>query len=225
MSINIKRLLSISLALALCFTIANSTPVRASEINYSSSEIEQVESQYTNVTIESLDANDVDYSNAIYVNSLEEYEALLGLWNGLANTVITNSSSRTLINKKILSPAHSLTSASDLKSSDVIKIPLGAVELMPPVYMNIQFNFESYYHSIYKIYVFDSVSNVSSWLSGLQFPIAYEWTQKNVSYDYNSSKSKITVSVTGVIGTTVIFNKLPKLVSQTVTYSATWVAR
>lgn len=212
----IKNLLSIVLSLSLCIVaISPASTIKANELD-----VKTVESMYPNVQVTNLPSNNVDYNNSICINSLEEYQDLLENLNNSSNSIINVTPS----NSDSYSSIAGLMSVTDLKSSDVYSTFIGVDPIpLPPVMMNIQFNFTSKKNN--GNYVFTSISNIQSWLSGIQFPSAYTWSQKNNSIDYYNGNKSVRITVTGVIGMTVIYKNLPKLAEINCSYTGTWDAR
>jgi hypothetical protein len=212
----IKKLLSIVLSLSLC--VLAISPVSAAKAN--ELDVKNIESMYPNVKVTDLPSNNVDYNNAICVNSLEEYQDILENLNNLSNSTINVTPG----NSDSYSSDRSLRAATDLKSSDVYSVIAGVDPIpLPPIWMNIQFNFTSKKKN--GEYVFTSISNVRSWFTGLQLPTAWEWTPQNTSINYYNGNKNVDITVTGVVGMTVIYKDLPKIMEFTCSYTGSWTAR
>jgi hypothetical protein len=59
------------------------------------------------------------------------------------------------------------------------------------MYMNMQFNYSDHYNVGLGKWQFTSISNIASWLSGIQFPMAYSWTQKSSGYTYSNQQNEV----------------------------------
>lgn len=208
-----KRILitTLSLVLLLSFMITPTSKVSAAE---------QLENKYPNLRITNLEPSDVDYENAIYIDTQEEYETLLKSLNAISESEIIVP----VYSSEVKPYASAVSPTSSLKISDIYTTHIGFIPL-PPIYMNIQFNFKSTYNSTLKAYTFTSISNINSWLTGLQFPVACKWTHKGTSYYYTNNRRNVYVTVSGVIGTTIIYNGLPQLIEENASYQGNWTAR
>lgn len=109
--------------------------------------------------------------------------------------------------------------------SDVGKRTIGVNPIpVPPVWINCQFTYTSRKNASGQYY-FTSVSNIKSWLTGIQFPINYSWSQKNSSYSFYNTNKSVKITVNGVIGTHIIVEGIGKVLEQNMSYSFDFDAR
>lgn len=95
---------------------------------------------------------------------------------------------------------------------------------VPPVYINCQFNYTSTMNSSGQ-WVFASITNIQSWLSGIQFPVNYSWEQKSGVFTYSNNKRNVRITVSGVLGTHIIIESVGHILDQNMTYSFDYTAR
>lgn len=110
--------------------------------------------------------------------------------------------------------------------SDVAQIPISGLNWVPvpPVFMNCQFSFTAAYSSSYGYY-FTSISNIQSWLTGIQVPVGYTYEQKNASYSYSDHQTKAYTAISGVLSTYLVMPNGIKILDQNVSYTFDWLAR
>lgn len=89
---------------------------------------------------------------------------------------------------------------------------------VPPVYINCQITYTTKTAPAGYVY-FASVSNISSWLTGLQIPVSYAWSQTSSDKSFTTTKRVVTVTISGVLDTYIIFEGVGKILSQNRSYS------
>ncbi len=117
-------------------------------------------------------------------------------------------------------PKIRLIGKSDIASRYIGVHPIPA----PPVKINCQFTYKTKKNSQGKYY-FTSVSNIKSWLSGLQIPVSYTWTPKSTSKHFSNGKKNVRITVNGVIGMHVLIKGIGKVLDQNMSYSFDFIAR
>ncbi len=95
---------------------------------------------------------------------------------------------------------------------------------VPPVKINCQFNYTSAKNKKGKYY-FTSISKIKTWLSGVQVPVGYTWSQKGSNYSLSNGKKTATISVNGVMATHIILKGVGKILEQNMSYSFNFNAR
>lgn len=83
---------------------------------------------------------------------------------------------------------YELPSVKPFGLSDVSSRTIGVDPIpLPPVYINCQFTYTSA-KNLSGQWAFTSISNIKSWLTGIQFPVNYSWTQNlgTYSFDYTA---------------------------------------
>lgn len=95
---------------------------------------------------------------------------------------------------------------------------------VPPVRINCQFTYSSKKNSKGHYY-FTSISKIKSWLTGVQFPAGYTWSQKNSSYSFSNGKKNVTITVSGVMGCYVAVKGVGKVIDMNCSYSFDFTAR
>lgn len=216
-----KKFLSMSILASLLALLLNFTSVSAQDLNFHD-EITRIENQYDNIKVTDLTTSEVDYSKAIYVDSIEEYQGILQALSISSEQPHKIYFDNTTSNYTNLYGNSMLLTTSD-KVSDIWSYPLSGVTALPPVNINVQFHFSTYakYGALY----FGNITDINSWLSGIQFPVAYDWKQQSSSFTLNDGGKNADVTVTGVLGWTVIIKDLPKLVETTQSYTSNWNPR
>lgn len=213
MKFSIKKLASLFLAGIICLSVNPLTSRAESNSDSILKEKKLIEEQFSNVQIQNVSTDEIDTSNAIVINNEEEYKKFLEqLSENNNNTVDTylDLDKSTELNARY---ASGVTYTSKTASQWIGSVP-GA----PPVKINMCFDY-----TVKKIngkWTFNSMpaSKRKSWLSGIQFPVAYEWTKISHTYQPNSTKTKATFTLKGTIKTTVIYNGLPSIMTTTHTY-------
>ncbi|TCT14339.1 hypothetical protein EDC18_106137 [Natranaerovirga pectinivora] len=211
-----------SLVLVFAIILSINTEIFAS--NSDLALFEELQLKYENITIRPVNSDEeIDFENATHINSPEELELFLAEFNSISSSIANAQleDSITLENDILSTPIqHNIYNTSAVKLSDVVNFWLG-----PPIMMNLQFSFRSAYDDWLGGTVFTEIIDISSWLSGLQFPVAYKWTPQNSGYTFSMYRHRVTITVTGVLGHTYFYNGLPSIVETNHTFSATYTAR
>lgn len=179
----------------------------------------KIEEEFENINVQTVSNQDIDTSNALVVNSEEEYYQLLQNFSDLNNDKsITNiDPSEFLLDEQSNS---SLLRASYVNggsyTSKTASKWVGRVPGAPPVKINMCFNFKTKKSG--KTWQFKEISKKKSWISGIQVPIAYKWKQLSLTHNLNKAKTKASFTVKGTLGMTVIYNNLPKIMTTSHTY-------
>lgn len=167
---------------------------------------QKIAQKYSNVKVKNLSLKDVNTSTCIKINSNAEYEKLLKSLNSknLEQSINLNSSdfSSYAGSKKLTSKTSSRW--------------IGSVPGVPPVKINMNFAYTR--KKVKGKWTFDKISNKKSWLTGLEFPVAYTWNCKSFNHSLSKSKQKATFTLKGTLSVTVLFKGLPQLMTTNNTY-------
>lgn len=125
----------------------------------------------------------------------------------------------------ITSNIYEIPSIKPFGLSDVGSRTIGVDPIpLPPVYINCQFNYTSKKDSSGK-WAFTGVSDIKSWLTGIQFPVNYSWEQKSATPKYSNEKRNVKITVSGVLGTHIIVKGVGKILDQNMSYAFDFTAR
>lgn len=137
----------------------------------------------------------------VVIENLEEYIKNMGV----GTTDITNR----VRNIPSISPYATMSSK---KTIGVDPIPV------PPVYINCQFTYTTATAPAGYEY-FATVSNITSWLTGVQFPVSYTWSQNSSSKEFTTTKRHVTITINGVLNTHLFVENVGQILSQNRSYS------
>ncbi|SHN05965.1 hypothetical protein SAMN02746066_04657 [Anaerosporobacter mobilis DSM 15930] len=218
-----NKIIAMTLLIAMSLTSITPNKAQAQTKEYTPEEVRQVEVQYPNIVINDVDSQQLNNTNSICVNSLEEYNLLL---EKLSTYTTTHNSNQNIlvINNSYDNPTYDITRSNPVYTSDVYTTPVGAINLVPPVYMNIQFDYTTGFSSVYKKY-FTSITNVNSWTTGVQIPVGFSWEQKSSSYTLSNQNRNVSVTVSGVMEVSVLFEGLGKIVEIPASFTGSWVVK
>lgn len=205
--------------LAIIVTIAL-TPILTAQADSNSSygDIELVKGELTIGDIAVRDASDEELAkmesgeiDALKFETKEDFEEYLEQIE--AKTV-------DITDKITEIPTFSTFGLSDISSRVIGVDPIP----MPPVYINCQFTYASKKDTSGQ-WAFTSITDIKSWLTGIQFPIRYTWEQKAGTYTFANSKRNVTITTSGVLGTHLIVEGIGQILEYNMTYSFDYMAR
>lgn len=212
-----KRILVTCFAMALCLGYTT-LPVQASyKGNQEKIELEKGQLIMGDMALRRMTEEEFDKIESGEVEALE-FETIEDFYDYMnqrrAQTIdITN-------NINIKNPTIQTYALSDISQQFIGVDPIP----VPPVYINSQFNYTSTMNSSGH-WVFASITNIQSWLSGIQFPVNYSWEQKSGVFTYSNNKRNVRITVSGVLGTHIIIESVGHILDQNMTYSFDYTAR
>lgn len=172
---------------------------------------------------------DLEYGDIILRNPTEEEEKFIN--NGTIEQIAIDDIDEYIvklkkgkiditqsIQEKV--PSISYFALSDVSSKFIAIDPIP----VPPVKINCQFTYTSKKNNKGKYY-FTSVSKIKSWLTGVQVPLSYTWSQKGSSKTFSKNKQAVTIKVNGVLSTYILVKGVGKILDQNMSYSFKFTAR
>lgn len=81
--------------------------------------------------------------------------------------------------------------------------------------LNCQFQFTSEPHRLGGYY-FSSIFNISTWITGVQFPIGATWQEKYTTYEYDYYRRNVDITASGVLSYYIIVDGVGKVAEDNV---------
>lgn len=209
----VKKIIVIGMA---CVTLLSTAMMDVSAATYEQSDayLSKAEVNYGKITFRDPDAKEkalieAGKTSAVVIDDLDDYLSKMEKGRKNITSEVTDET-----------PEIQLYGLSDISSKYIGVHPVP----VPPVKINCQFTYKTKKNAKGKYY-FTSVSNIKSWLTGVQIPLSYTWSQKGSSKTFSNAKQKVKIKVNGVIGTHVIIKGVGKIMEQNMSYTFDYIAR